>query len=705
LEQKHNNHGSRMWSNRFAPLANPYITPGKSLKANGQGMMEMESVTKRVAVEEAKAKAEAEGKEEEEEAEEAEEVIETDEEEEEERVVVLMEGEDTVSPLSSKQSNEGGRGKGKQQEGWKPAGRKEKRDLTTEAKSKANTVGIKMVRIGKTGNTIWSPKDVSHFFELLRKIDPNAIVMNARKETTSAMTTKEVEKMGYIDYRGYLDMRNDSWGAPTENKTKTVWMCHVATDILTPTLQQLRDDKQVQEYLRQGDVIMQYTKLHESNSKVVFHFANKDPKYTNRNDLEKRMQHHLNQFSNKVIPIHVLNMAVSGKNFQTRMCTAVVGGKDVRRVESILKAHPFYELEIIPFAWKFQDSTGYTRRLKEHEGVLKICKAIKLEEMNVNDELDDFKTLMEADTQTYKFVVDIFPANHAERTGVTYVQYISEHKEAVVGLIQDVIRMIKDKRVEQEEGIIVPFPDGPKMTNNNRSATPSIQTTNTNKTSTLIPSSKYGGLLDPNQKVQTSKQVPWAISVNTRSFREAVVGRQTSQDSDSETETSRSGITSGYKSARETELEQDNQRLHKQIEDKEEQFKLTLQHVQEGFDRQRIRDREYQEQQSKMHKQEMKALQAEHKQAMAKITAENKEQIESFKAIILEMASQIDKANIPSTTKADSGSTPKRPKKRSISTTPLRHEPEEGNTTDNSAPMAEIMTDAEPFTLEEGVGD
>jgi hypothetical protein len=486
-----------------------------------------------------------------------------------------------------------------------------------------------------------------------------------------------------------------------------VWMCHVATDILTPTLQQLRDDKQVQEFFKQGDVTMQYTKLHESNSKVAFHFANKDPKYTNRNDLEERMKNHLNQFSEKMIPIHVLNMAVSGKNFTTRMCTAVVGSKDIRKVESILKTHPFNELEIIPFSWKFQDSAGYTRRLKEHEGVLKLCRAIKLEEMNVNDELDDFKFLMEADTQTYKFIVDIFPANHAERTGVTYVQYINQHKEAVIGLIQDVIRRMKEKRAEQEETIL-PFPEGPKIVNNKGSVAPSIQTTTTNKTSTPVPGSKYSELLDPNQQVtSTSNQVPWAISVNARSFREIVTGRPASPDqSDNETETSRSGITSGYKSARETELEHDKQKLQKQMEDKEEQFQMTMKQVQESFDRQRLRDREYQEHQSKLHKQEMAALQAEHKQEMTKLTAENKEQLENLKTIILALAAQIDKTEEAKSTQEDLGSTPKRSKKRQVSTTPSRQEQEPMIvTTPKKAPDPRTgnRTDEELITLNEGL--
>jgi hypothetical protein len=684
LEQKLNNQGKRMWSNRFAPLANPYTASGKSLKFSGQVMKELEAVAKRVAVEASESKAEAEEEVSEKGAEE-EERVETEEEEEETRGVT-MEEEDTVSPL-------------RKQGVWKTVGRKEKENATKEAESRANTVGIKMVRIGKAGKTGWCPGDVRYFFEMLRRIDPSAMVKNARNEKASAMTVKEVEMMSAVDYKGYLDMRNDSWGKPTENKMKTVWMCHVATDVLTPQLQQLRDDRTVQEYLKQGDISMQYTKLHESNSKVAYHFANKDPKYTNRNDLEERLQQHVNRFSEKIIPIHVLNMAVSGKNFNTRMCTAVVGGKDIRKVESILKENPFTELEIIPFAWKFQDIEGYTRRLKEHEGVLKLCRAIKLEKMSVSDELLEFKTLMEAD-KAHEFVIDIFPATHATRTGIIYVQYINEHKNEVLEAIKDAVRTIKDARVTNET--ILEFPEGPIIVNTNGSVAPTIQTathstktTTTNRTGITIPSSRYGGLLNQGDEVVSApSQVPWAISIHNKSFRDATIRRLTSpENSDSESDTFRSGITSS-KSNREVELENENQKLSKQLQDKDDQYQMILKQVQEGFDRQRLRDQEYLEQQYSTHKQEMLLMQAEHKEQMNKIATENKKQIEGFKAIILELAKQIDKkaTTAISHPHEGAGSTPKRQKKRPVSTTPNRPEPA----------MAGDMQDEETTTLEEG---
>jgi hypothetical protein len=596
---------------------------------------------------------------------------------------VTMEGEDTVSPLSSKQSTE--RSKGNQQEeGWKQVGGKEKERRMLEATSKASIVGIKMVRIGNTGTTGWSVKDVRYFFQMLERIDPTALVINARNDKASAMKPKDMTKMNAMDYKGYLDMRNDNWGGPTENKTKTVWMCHVATDIMSPALQQLRDDEKVQEYLNAGNITMQYTKLNESNSKVAFHIANKDPKFTNKNDLEERLQRHLNQHSEKPIPIHIINMNVNGKNFSTRMCTAVVGGKDIRKVETIMKTKPFGELEIIPFVWKFQEITGYTRRLREHEEVIKLCRAIKIEEMSVEEEMDSFKEALEIH-HAYQYVVDVFPATHASRTGVVYVQYINQHKETVLEMIKESIKAVKT--IRSQEGIIVPFPEGPKLINNNGSVNPSIQTTNTPRTNSQIPRTKYGELLDKKYKpVSNPTQVPWAISVTNKSFMDALTGtgvRDTSsqnKDSDSEAGyTFKSGNTSGMKTLREAELEAENARLVQQLQDKEEQYKATMEHMQEEFERKRQEDKEKQEQQN---------------QDIEQMVADNKRQIEQLMKMLNALTTNGTK-DVDNSKGTEQGSTPKRQRKRQVHT-PTR------KTTNRNEDTSLTLADAEPIALEEG---
>jgi hypothetical protein len=704
LELKLNNQDRMMRGGRTKLVANTYKAKGKSWRPNRQEMVQMYTggeARERVAEN-------ASEPEEEEEAlevtkvtrKEEEKMDEEEEEGEEERVVVMREEEDTVSPLSSRQSTVGGRNK--QQDGWKTVGKKQK-DAAEAATNKTNTVGVKMVRIGKAGTTGYSPRDVSHFFTMLKRIDSTAVILNSRKEITSATTMEEMEQMKAMDYKGFLDMRTDNWGGPAEHKEKTVWMCYVATDLMSPNLQQLREDKQVQGYLQAGDITMQYTKLRESNSRVAFHIANKDPKYTNRNDLEERLSNHMKQHNKKEIPIHVLNMAASGKNFNTRMCTAVVGGKDMRTVESILKEHPFTDLELIPFSWKFQDSAGYTRRLKEHEGVLKLSRAIKLEEMDI-DELEDLKMLMGGDPAK-EFVIDVFPATHARRTGVVYVQYINGHRNPVMMMVQEIIRKIKAKREADDDTTILPFPDGPKIVNTNGSPSPTIQTNTTNKTNSVIPSSKYGGLLDTEQLVQTANRIPWAISVNNRSFLDTVIGKVRATESDNETDTFKSA-TSGAKSTRETELEEENRQLTKQLAEKETQYNQAMKQLQEER-------REYKEMMNQIRQESNQKEEArEQKEKKRDDEREQKdrkrdEEMAEMRALIMALMSKggeelhkmID----------NQGSTPKR-KKRGDEPLNNREErnPLTGTTLEEDFPedlllIEGTMKDAEPTTLQEGL--
>jgi hypothetical protein len=258
---------------------------------------------------------------------------------------------------------------------------------------------------------------------------------------------------------------------------------------------------------------------------------------------------------------------------------------------------------------------------------------------------------------------------------------------------------MKEQRQTQET--ILQFPEGPMIGNVNESDTPSIQTNTTNKTNktgATIPSSKYGGLLDQTGTMRTTNQVPWAISVNTKSFREAVTGKSTGSYSGSEIDTFKSGNTSGKKSIREKELEIENQQLIKKLQEKEEYYQQTLKQVHEGYERQRQEDKQQQEQV----KQQIKNIQANER--------EQAEEMAELRAMILELRMKNKKEREVNETRHNNnqGSTPKRQKKRTIITTPSRQEPNPltGTTLDEEFPedtllLEETMPDEEPHTLEE----
>jgi hypothetical protein len=223
-----------------------------------------------------------------------------------------------------------------------------------------------------------------------------------------------------MDYKTFLDLRTDNWGGPSEQRSRTMWMFYVASDILTPSLQVLRNDNRITQYLSNGNISMQFTKLLDSNSRILFHVANKDPVHTNRIELEAQLQDHVNRFSNATIQLHLINMEVTGQNIKTRMCTAVEGGKYQMKVEEILNKHSFEDLDLIMFSWKRKHLLGYTKRVREHEKVIEMCRAIKLERVDPLTMIGQFRNLLHK-SGAAAWIVDVFPATHATNTGVVLV--------------------------------------------------------------------------------------------------------------------------------------------------------------------------------------------------------------------------------------------------------------------------------------------
>jgi hypothetical protein len=89
-----------------------------------------------------------------------------------------------------------------------------------------------------------------------------------------------------------------------------------------------------------------------------------------------------------------------GQNFKSRMRTAVVGGKDNMKVEETLQKHPFEDLDLIMFSWKRKHLQGYTKRLKEHEKIITMCRAIKLEHVDPITMIGELRTILQKSEAT-----------------------------------------------------------------------------------------------------------------------------------------------------------------------------------------------------------------------------------------------------------------------------------------------------------------
>ena len=450
-------------------------------------------------------------------------------------------------------------------DGWRTVGESTK--PSDIAAQRARTVGIKLVRIGRKGETTYNPKDINRFFSELTRIDPGAIVTNHSNDPKSATTAADMAKLTFMDYNTFLDMKTDAWGGPSENKARTVWMCYVATDVLTPSLQALRDDLIMRKYLGNGNINLQYTKLKESNSRVAFHVANKDPRHTNRIELETRLFDHINHHADRIIPIHLLNMEVQGKNYRTRMCTAVVGGKDVQLVDRLLTDHPFPDLELIKFSWKRKDPEAYTQRLKDHDMATQMSRAFKLEQVDPIEVLPHMRMML-ALSDSNPFIVDVSPASHAATTGIAYVQYIEPHRDAVLRTLTEYIEQVKTDIALFPDSS---FPNGPVLYNSGASVSPTIQSRGTTKKDSItVPKSKYQSLFQgiPFPQSQSPRTiVPRSIDVQAKSFSEALRTPSVNNQDISDDGTVNTGNTSSGKTIRELQLERENASLKAQLEE------------------------------------------------------------------------------------------------------------------------------------------
>jgi hypothetical protein len=354
---------------------------------------------------------------------------------------------------------------------WTTVRRKNK--VIPDANQREMKLGVKLVQIGKKGTTTYHPQDITMFFKILAQVDPMAIILNHKKDIQSAMAVHDIATTPNMDYVKYLDMRTDGWGGPVENKTRTIWMCYIATETLTPNLRDIRENRMMQQYLNQGNVTLQYTKLQESNSRILCHVAHKDPQHTNRIELEQRLQEHLNQYSTNEISMTLytpLKYGSKRQKFSTRICTAVVGGKDNKKAEEILRQHPFEDLKLIMFVWRQQDINGYTNRLKDHEEIIGMSQAIKLDQVDVHEVLPYLKTTIQ-ETNMTKIIVDVSPASHAAQTGTVYVQYLQPYREEATSIVRHCVANIK----EMLQTTIVQFPNGPILREGDSSVQPTLQ--------------------------------------------------------------------------------------------------------------------------------------------------------------------------------------------------------------------------------------
>ena len=419
--------------------------------------------------------------------------------------------------------------KDKDDDGFKPVLPKQDKPLKGAIQSKKYITGIRLECIAHHANAGWHPNDLKYFLELVAAIDPKAITMNSRCEFSSAKSLASLSTRTSFDFGKYCDTRNIQWGKASDGKFKVYFSLYVASDIISKSLKELKEDTDIKAFLQAGKCFLVPHQLHESVTKVVGYFFGKDIRHTYRDDLRERLKRHINYSKTgppSSIPVQIIVTQAGAGDFVTPMCAAVVGERDYKNVLSILDSRPLPNLEIILHQWKRDNSDQFLEKVKQHAMTVAESSAFKLSAMcGYHIELMRQAVLAEPLTS---FIVDIPTTSHTHTSGVAYVQHFKQHKAEVLQWLEPyLVQLHKDCPDAQ-------FPDGPLLVHTAGSKAMTKRSTATvaslSDKPALPPSRFAKTIINSNAKAPMSRKrapiftPPKSINTNIKSFSEALQG-------------------------------------------------------------------------------------------------------------------------------------------------------------------------------------
>ena len=403
-------------------------------------------------------------------------------------------------------------------------------------------IGIKVIRDGKRDGTAWSNKDLSNLFQLISMVDPNVLFMNCKSQDKSAWKVGDTSTMLRTDWQSKLDIQTEPWGRQSEHRERTHLSFYIVSDKISPNLRELREDPNIQDFLKLGKCIMSQTRLLESRSKVVQYIVGKDPNHTHRDALAVRYEEHFGSCikSGKRIPVTIANLPTTTGG---RILGVVVGARDETLATKLLKENPIDHLETLSPSLRRSNQASFQARMKEHECVVSQTKAFKVSGM-VYEEIFTFRDMMFA-TAAADYLVDVADTNHSKDSGVVYIQYIQDHRLKVLACLEEVLESFQPARLVDPDASVA-------MTANTKE-----------KVTTDVPPSKFSSIID--MSVVVKKPAPAATASKPKSitqpkprtFSQALMNQiNDTESADSESDTSNDSTLDTAKTQRELELEE-----------------------------------------------------------------------------------------------------------------------------------------------------
>ena len=423
-------------------------------------------------------------------------------------------------------------------------------------------IGIKISRDGKKGETAWSNRDIYNLMQLITAVDNGVHFMNFKANHESSVSAGHLAKMKQLDWKSRLDIQTEPWGHPSANKERTHICFYIVTDKISPNLRELREDRSIKEFLHLGGCVMSQTRLRESRSRMVKYILDKNPNHTHRDAFASRIEDHLQYYTKKNarIPVNVVNVPVAGGE---RVLGMSVGGRDEQTVVKILKDHPFPHLEMIDTRLRRSNSEQFEHRIQQHAMVVSQTKAFKV--TNVPYEfIPDFRDMMFT-TSSGPVLVDVSEANHSRTTGVVYVQYLQNHQATVLQDIETSLQYESFKGAELHD----PDKSVAMTANTKESVVQNIPSRFANYVNTTTPKA-------PPAKANVPAPIPKTIRTKPKSFSEALMkSLNDAQSASSASQGSNTSTLGTVKTAREIELEEENQSLKESQNDLHQQLQAA----------------------------------------------------------------------------------------------------------------------------------
>ena len=457
--------------------------------------------------------------------------------------------------------------------------------MATLVAEKQTMVGIQVTRTVK-GDSRFSKQDMKCLLQIVADIDPEAIFINHAQVISTAKPLSEVlETCNLMDLNGAMDVQTFPWGHPQQGQKRTCFLFHVATNQISANIREVKQHPKYDDYCKLGKCTVQPSNLRQSRTKLMGLFSGKDPAHANRTDLANRMTTHLTTSSEQqhAIPVNIVPVTDSG----IRSLGFAVGINDATKVQSILEKNPFPNVEVIMHAWKRSAKQAYHNRLQQHWTVCQQSTAFKLKDLDPHHSLGWLTNWM-FNSPVKDFIVDVSPAVHAPTTGVVYVQYLWEHKEAVL------VELEKFTKEFQNNPTDSPFAGKSiALVNPDSSLAPTRATGNSAGTSIVqVPVGKFAhvstpqGMTIPYGPSASINRRLWTPAESSRqkprSYCQALMADNNSSDSDDitvHTSNSRedSTLTSRTnKTKRELELEHANEELQQRLEAQQERHQHDM---------------------------------------------------------------------------------------------------------------------------------